>query len=952
MRPAAAALALLCALAAACAPQAQRLNSTAASAAKPVWAFEASDLPVEPEYRFGRLANGMRYVVRHNAYPKGTVLVRMDVAAGSLDEAENERGLAHFVEHMAFNGSTNVPEGEMVRLLERDGLAFGADTNASTGFQATTYKLDLPGNRAGLIDTALMLMRETASELTFSPAAVERERGVVLSEMRDRNNYALRNAREQAAFLHPHALYPRRFPIGVAETVAAATPEALKAFWQREYVPAATTVIVVGDIDAGEVEAMIARRFGDWQGPPAEAQPDAGPVDIRRADKADAHIDQALSERVVASRHGRWLNEPDTAANRRENVLRQIGYAIVNRRLERISRLPDPPFRDAGFGTGMVFRTGRTTNLVVDTVDGKWRPGLIAGATELRRALKHGFTEVEVAEQVAILRRAAINAAASADTRSNTAHVNAIMALLRDDRVPTPPQGALARLEALIPEITSKSVLDALKREAIALDKPLIRFQGRRLPTGGADALRQAWQEIQKQSPAKAPANTATAFAYSAFGEPGSVIADEREPMLGIRRLRFANGVRLNLKRTDLQKDVVLAQVTLDGGNRLATKGNPLAVQMIPMFVAGGLGKHSQDELQSILAGHTVGTGLSSRADAFVASARTTPDDLELQMRVFAAFVTDPGYRSEGELRYRLDINNYFLRKNATPGSALGAEIGGILSDGDLRFSLQSVEDYRKLTFAKLKGDLADRLAKGAIEIGMVGDFDEDAAIAAVARTFGALPAREADFRPMTDQPPRPFTDRRTRRVVRHDGPADQALIQFVWPTRDDSNAMDASALHLLERIVRIELIETLRERLGKAYSPGAASSPSRYWQGYGTFSLSASVDVRDLAATRAAILETIRALRAAPVSDDVLQRARQPLLESHDNALKTNSGWLLLVDRAQSESDRIGRYLTGKERLMAITPEYIALLASRYLDPAQAVEIDVLPRDFTEPAQ
>jgi zinc protease len=156
------------------------------------WAFETSDVPVDPGFTFGTLPNGMRYVLRENHTPANTVLVRLRIGSGSLEETDEERGLAHFVEHMAFNGSTRVPEGEMVRLLEREGLAFGADTNASTGFETTTYKLDLPRSDPKLIDTALMLMRETASELTISAEAVARERGVILAEKRDRTTYARR----------------------------------------------------------------------------------------------------------------------------------------------------------------------------------------------------------------------------------------------------------------------------------------------------------------------------------------------------------------------------------------------------------------------------------------------------------------------------------------------------------------------------------------------------------------------------------------------------------------------------------------------------------------------------------------------------------------------------------------------------------------------------------------
>ncbi len=935
---------------AACAPQVERVASASSPRAKPVWAFEASDIPVDPAFRFGQLANGMRFVIRQNATPRGTAAVRMEVAAGSLDEADSERGFAHFVEHMAFNGSTHVPEGEMVRLLEREGLAFGADTNAQTGFEQTTYMLDLPRNDPALLGTALMLMRETASELRFDSQAVARERGVVLAEMRDRNSWQLRNLEAQIAFLDPGARYTGRLPIGKAEALNAASAESLRAFWQRSYVPAKTTLIIIGDFAPELVETAIRAQFETWQAAIAQPQPGAGPVNPKRRGETEIYIDPAMSERIAASRHGAWLDEPDTIAQRRENLLRQIGYAIVNRRLQHLSRQGDPPFRDAGLGTGDVFKAGRTTNLIVDTVDGKWRRGLIAAAVEYRRALRFGFAPGEIAEQVANIKTSLENEAGSAATRSHGALVNAVFGLLRNDQVPTTPETALARFGEFAPTIIAKRVLAALRKEAVPLADPLLRLQGRRSPEGGAEALRAAWNEAMHHALVRERTADGGSFGYSNFGPPGTVASDSRESALGIRTIRFANGVGLNLKRTELENDRIVIQLAVDGGARLNTLAKPLTTEMTGSLTAGGLGKHSQDALQSILAGRTVGFALDSGPDAFVSSVQTTPRDLELQLQLLTALVSDPGFRAEGELRYRLNINNFFAQLRATPQSALSNAIGGILSDNDPRFTLQRVEDYRKLTFAELKAGIADRLAHGAIELGIVGDIDEQQAIALVARTFGALPPRETGFPGYTEQPKRPFTTSRAPRIIRHTGPGDQALLRLTWPTRDDSDPAASIALALLERIVQIELTETLREKLGKAYSPSANSNPSHYWRGYGVFGIAASVDVAQVAAARSAIAETVARLRNAPVGADELQRARQPLIEAQDNALKANRGWLALTARAQSEAERIDRFVKAKERLVALTAGDIQAVARRYLGTADAVEVLVLPEGVDEP--
>lgn len=943
---------LVLALLSACAPQLERVEAATQPLRDPsAWAFEASDVPVDPAWRFGKLGNGMRYAIRQNATPRGTGAVRLEIAAGSLDEADSERGFAHFVEHMAFNGSTHVPEGEMIKLLERKGLAFGADTNAETNFDRTTYKLDLPRNDPELLDTALMLMRETASELAFSPEAVARERGVVLAEMRDRNSWQLRNLENQFAFLNPGAHFARRLPIGTAETLGGATAESLKAFWRREYVPAQTTLVVVGDFDPGAVEAAIRIRFESWQAYPAEPPPSAGPIDAEAEGRTSVYLDPAMSERITASRHGPWRYEPDTIAHRRENLLRQIGYSAINRRLVRLARQEDPPFRGAGFGTSDVFKAGRTTNLVVDTVDGKWRRGLTAAAREYRRAFAYGFSTGEIAEQVSGLRTAAQNEAASAATRSHGALLAALFALIRDDKVPATPESSLARLEAFIPEITPQKVFAALKREAIQLSRALLRFQGRKAPDGGEHAIRAAWNSAMDGALARERTGQNAAFGYGDFGPPGTVASDTRETALGIRQVRFANGVRLNLKRTDIETGKVHLQVSIDGGDMLNTRSNPLATEMIDMLPVGGLGKHSQDELQSILAGRTASMNIQSAPETFVSFSQTTPRDLELQLQLLAALIYDPGYRKEGEIQYRLNINNFFAQLRATPQSALANSLGGIISDNDPRHTLQSVEQYRNLTFDQLRESLADRFAKGAIEIGLVGDLDEEQAIALIGKTFGALPSREDAFQTYAEQRQRTFTKDRSGRIVRHTGPADQALIRLTWPTRDDGDPVETIGLALLERIVRIELTEVLREKLGKAYSPAASSAPSRFWPGYGTFALAASVGLGEVDAARTAIAETLTRLREAPVDADTFQRALQPMIEGYDNALKSNQGWLALVDRAQSKPEAIERHAKAKDRLLALTRGDIQALAKRYLGAKDGLEILVLPEEAKSPA-
>lgn len=909
------------------------------------WPFEQSDLPPDPAYRFGRLDNGMRYIIRPNGTPPGQGMVQFWVDAGSIAENEDERGYAHFIEHMAFNGSTRVPEGEMVKLLEREGLAFGADTNASTSFDTTLYRLDLPRNDPALLDTAIMLMRETASELSFDPEAVEREKGILLSERRVRDTFELRNVVDNLNFLYPGSRFADRLPIGTAESLQAATAEKLRALYQRLYRPENTALIVIGDFDADVVEQTIRQHFESWEPAPIVPAIDPGPIDFDRQGETDIYLDPSLPEQITVSRTGPALDRTDTRAFREKNVRRQLGYNIINRRLQRLARLDDPPVRSAGLGTSEVFDSARTTNLVVYAPDGGWRRALAAAQAEYRRALEYGFTEAEVTEQVASLRNALENNAAGADTRSNASFVTAAITLLQDGQVPTTPESGLQRFIEHLPRITPDSILEALKEELVPLDNPLIRFEGRTAPEGGAEALRAAWDEGMAADVAAGESAALAEWAYTDFGPAGEVVSDTVEPELGIRMVRFANGLRLNLKKTDLQRDRIAMRLNIDGGQMLNTRDDPLATAMASSLHVGGLGEHTLDELQSILAGRSVGYSIASGLRSFILSGATTQRDFELQLQMLAAAVTDPGFRPQGEAQYRRNVENLFARLTATPESALGNALGGIISDGDPRFTLQPKEAYMALSFAKLQRDIGDRLDQGALELAIVGDFDEAEAIDLVARTLGALPGREAEFRSYDDNRQRTFTADRTTRTVFHDGAADQAIVRMDWPTRDDSDLEEDLTLELLERIARLALLDKVREELGQTYTPAANATQSSTYPDFGYFTIAAPVDAAQVDAAREAMLETIQALIDDPVDEDLLLRARRPMIESYENALKTNNGWLALIDRAQSQPRDIERFTRAPALLADITPAQIQAIASRYLQPDQRLEILVLPR-------
>ena len=366
------------------------------------WGVALTDIQPDPSIIYGTLPNGMKYAIRRNGFPKGTASVRLRFEFGSIGEDEDERGLAHFIEHMAFNGSTNVPEGEMVRILERQGLKFGPDNNAQTGFDQTLYMLDLPKVEDEQVDTALMLMREVASEIAFDPAAVERERGVILGERRVRNTFQLAQVMDSIAFQIPDTPYPRRLPIGTEPVLRGAPAERLKALYRRYYRPENATLVFVGDADPKRIEAKIRDRFASWTPAGGERVPlPRGKVDLKRGPAFDTFVHQSVATTISITAYRPWREPVDTLAERRLATVRGIARTAFNRRLQRLITAPDSPLLSASLIDNDIEDAALGVSFGLVAKDGAWKEALTIAEQELRRAVTHGFTAAELELQKA-----------------------------------------------------------------------------------------------------------------------------------------------------------------------------------------------------------------------------------------------------------------------------------------------------------------------------------------------------------------------------------------------------------------------------------------------------------------------------------------------------------------------------------------------------------------------
>ena len=905
------------------------------------WNLDAQSTPADPAIRFGVLPNGMKYAIRRNMTPKNSTVIRFRIDVGSTAEADDQRGLAHFLEHMAFNGSTNVREGEMVKLLERDGLAFGADTNASTSYTQTVYKLDLPRADDALVDTGLMLMREIASELTLLPAAIDRERGVILSEMRLRDQAGLRNLLHFLEFMAPGTPVARRKVIGTTDVLQTAPAARLRDLYDRFYTPGRSTLVMVGDFDPVAIEAKIVARFASWR-PRGQfdGDPSAAKIDTSRTTGASYFVDPAVPTAITIAAVKPFVPQRDTPALRRQQIVEAIATGIVSRRLARLAQTPDAPILGGGASAADLFRTLRLTTIEAVAKDGDWRPALAMGEQELRRALQHGFTRAEIDEQLAGVRASLENETASVTTRTSTAHADTIAASLEMQMTVSTPEWRLAQLREVAPTITPDAVTTAFRARWAGV-APLVRIAAKTPLVDAPAKILQAFADSSKVEVTPPVTAIVAAFAYTDFGAPGKIVADTRITDLDLRTVRFANNVRLTVKKTDFEKDIVRISLRVGGGQlEFGRDGAALSGLMATVFTAGGLQKHSLDELRSILAGRSVTPGFGVGENSFGTKTATTPRDFELQIQLLAAYLTAPGFRPEADRFWQRAVPLIGPSLEASPAAIFQRDAGRIVADGDPRFGVPDAATLAAQTSEKLRAATARAFTSGSVEIGIVGDIEEAKVIEIVGKTFGALPPRDPSPLPFTDARKVRFAQKLTPATLRHAGKPGEAQTMRYWPTTDDSNAQTDVDLDLLSGVMRLMLNEELREKLGATYSATTDSDTSSIYPGYGFLSAGGNVDVARMGEVEAAIDRVATQLRDRPVPADLLTRARNPLLERLTKRLRENTTWLNVAEDAQSEPRFVARFRIERTLYEKVTPARLQEMARRYLMPGKALTI------------
>lgn len=917
------------------------LRSALAAGFWAVWSVAAQALPVgeaplpgDPAVRRGVLPNGLRYALMPNATPSEGLALRLIFDVGSLEEADDERGAAHFIEHMAFRDTRQFPEGELEAVFAPLGVGFGRDQNAYTSTESTIYMVDLPSAGDRHREVALKWLRDVADGVRFEPGPVNRERGVVLAERAARQDPNAETQEAITAFHGPELLTVKRSPIGELKILQTIPPQALQAFYKRWYRPEHAVLSVVGDLTpAGlaQLEEEIARSFGDWRSVgPAPARAELPGPDMKRGLDALGRTSPQVRPGILICRTKSVEPATNDMAGLRARTVRSVALRALNLRFDRLSLAGGPVA--AAEASIELDREAEKTCVVGRLAGEDWAPALAALQTEVARFTDGDVSEDELEEAVTDLRGEFLGLLARGATRDSPNLATEIaFQELAGEAVMTPAQSMRAFNQVV--EGLAPADLRAAWRGGWSGAGPFIAVVTPQAPP--RDVILAAWNRGAGAPSAVAVKSAVMPqWAYAAPGAPGKVVSRQVLNDPDFVRLRFANGVLLNFRQTRFDKG--MAQVRVDFGHgreELGTRSVAEGRLAAGLFIRGGLGRHSYADLQRMEGSEAMSIDFSMHNHSFALQADAFVERLEQQLRIMAAYLSDPGFRDDGDAQIPGIVANTYRQRVASPHAMIvdGIEGAMIPAASHATPSAAELSVLRAADFAAL---LRPAVTSAPLEVTLVGDLDEASAVAAVAATVGALPTRSRravtpgyqGYQRFPQQLPGPIH-------VTHRGPADKAAAALVWPTfvANAERLREEYALELLTSIFDDALRHQVRERLAKAYSPSVEFiAADRADQGY----LKAEVEtsLADLPLVEAEIRDLAARLAAGGVTAQMLEAARKPRLAAAQSDLADNRWLAWGLHHASSAPGRVRELAQAQGILAALTLEEVQNAATTWL--------------------
>jgi len=893
----------------------------------------AAPLPFDPAVRTGTLPNGLTYYIRQNGRPAQRVLLRLAVNAGSIDEADDQQGLAHFLEHMAFNGSEHFPPGALVEYFETVGARLGPHVNAYTSFEETVYMLTLPTDRPEVVQRGFEALADFAGGLTLDPGQIDQERGVVIEEWRAGLGAASRIRDRQIPVLYHDSRYADRLPIGDPEVLRTAPPAEFRDFYDRWYRPDRLAVVVVGDIDPAAMESAVRGAFG-----PLRARSDAPTErDTRVPPHAETLVsivaDPEASRSSVSVVRKRPREEARTVAEYRRALVERVLERALNERFEELARRADARILGAGAGGGRLAPGVESFSLGAGVEDGRLVDGLTTLAIEANRAVRHGVGPAELERAKQWMRAFYERAFRERDKTESASFAREYVSHFLTGE----PAPGIAHeydlAQALLPGISAEDV-SRLAREVLHDGSRVVlavspQKAGLRVPT--EDDLEAALAAAEAVAVTPWTDTVSTRQLMEQVPEPAAVASRREIADLGITVVRFANGLEAWLKPTTFKNDEIVFSMYAKGGSSLAPPEDYLDAAFSASYVMlSGAGGLQALELQRLLAGRLVSAAPSVALSTHGISGSAVPADLETALQLLHQRVAAPGDDADAFALLRRQLEAAVVNRRQDPQQVFAERLSIVNTSNHYIAQPVTPERVASLDRETMGRFFRERFADaGAFTLFMVGAFDLERTVPLLARYAGTLPgstAAAADYRDVGLRFPA-SVERAAVEAGRE--PRGQAVVSFfAEPSLDpaEQEAVDA-ATTVLETVLR----DILREALGQTY--GVSVDLQQYWpqRGAGHVSVRFGADPGNVASMVDRVLSEVKRLQTEGPTAELANRAKQSALRAHETAIRQNGYWLgrlqaaHLLGRDPSEIARRPAFIE------AVTPEAIRQAFAKY---------------------
>jgi len=852
----------------------------------------AQTMPVDREIQIGTFDNGLRYYIRANKKPEKRAELRLVVKAGSILEDDDQQGLAHFVEHMAFNGTAHFPKDQIVTFIESLGMRFGADLNASTSFNETTYMLQVPTDKPEALDKAFLILEDWAHNVTFDPVEIDKERNVVMEEWRLRRGAGARITDKMLPILLQGSHYADRIPIGKTEIIQGFKPERLKKFYTDWYRPELMAVVAVGDFDKAEVEKLVKAHFASI---PAATAPRPRPqYDIpdhpgsiyailtdKEMTSANVEVDNLLPAR-----------EQGTLAEYRQKIVDRLFSGMLNARFSEITQKPNSPFIGAGVGRGsFIAPTKEAASLNASVKEDSIERGLDALFAEAERVSRFGFTATELDRlKQAILVNYERQAIESENRVSSSRAAEYIRNFLVKESLPTAAD-ELALQRRFLPGIT----LDEINKVA----QDWFTDQNRLVIVTAPEKAGLVLPNETKLAAAIKPAAARDIKPYvdsigvttllDTVPQPGAIAKTTTKDALGITEWELSNGVKVVLKPTTFKEDEILFRATSPGGTSLASDKDFIPADTAIMVVSsGGVGKFNAIDLRKILTGKvaSVSPSIGELNEGLAGS--SSRKDLETMFQLIYLRMTQPRYDSTAFEAQAAQLKAGLANQAASPGFAFSEALTKIMSGNHPRAYIPSPELVDKFDLDKSMAFYKDRFADASdFTFVFVGSFDQATMKPLVERYLGSLPSihRNETWKDIGLKPPTGVIEKTVEKGIE---PRSQSSIIFTGAFQYDMT--NRVAIRAMTQILQNRLVKTIREELGGTYSINAGQNFHKLPRAEYSVTISFGSDPQRVDDLVKRVLQEIEKFKAEGPSEQETKDQKETFLRDFETNSKLNN--------------------------------------------------------------